>query len=78
MTSVSTLLDRGGEGSQIEQTHFVDALFVLNQEWYVFWLCEHLKLQHLGQNYKIRHQAHFLIGDPSTLLSTQVDNTSFM
>ena len=37
MTSVSSKVDREGEGSPMERTRFVHTFFVLNQEWYMFY-----------------------------------------
>ena len=53
MTSVSTLVDRGGEGSLIERTHFPDAFFVFNQERYTFHFANIRNSSAWGRNYKI-------------------------
>ena len=54
MMSVATEVDREGEGSLIERTHFVHTFFVLNQEWYTFRFTNVRNSSALGRNCKIR------------------------
>ena len=77
MTSVSTLVDREGEGSWMRMHMF----FILKQEQYVFHFINVRNSSAWGRNYKIRKASSlfffsfffsffFLIGDPSPPLST--------
>ena len=70
MNDVSAYLgrQRGRKGSLIERTHFMHTFFVLKQEWYVFLLCEGLKLQHLGQKLQDKASSSFFRwGTPTPL-----------
>ena len=58
MTSVSTRVDRGGEGFLIERGHFTHTFFVLNQERHAFRFANVRNSSAWGRNYKTRHLAH--------------------
>ena len=55
----TSVIDRGGKGSQIKRTHFAHAFFTLNQEWVPCSLCECSKLQHLGQKLQDKASSSF-------------------
>ena len=59
--SMSTLVDRGGEGSLIELTHFTYTFFALNKEQYVFAL---QMLETLAFRQEKTSNLFLLIGDP--------------
>ena len=64
MTSVYTLVDRGGKESLIEKNTFYAHVLHFEPRAVRFLLHERLKLQHLGQKLQIRPLAHSFNGRP--------------
>ena len=71
MTTVFTLVDRGGEGSLLKRTHFAHTFFVLNQEWDQALSDDILSVTQPNLNCSLNSALVFVSRQPGLLLTVQ-------